>query len=107
MAKADGKRGVRGGGKWVKAGKGGGVNLGGGGGWEGRGRFFFPATKAVRGNNEHGEWWVSREALSRVSVRTGHTRSGKEGNGQMMELSKLDEGGGEGGNHGGDGNMTG
>lgn len=52
---------------------------GGGGG-------LVASTKAVRGNNEHGEWCVSREALSRVSVRTGYTRSRKEGNGQMMEL---------------------
>lgn len=29
---------------------------------------FLPTTKAVRGNNKHGEWCVSREALSRVSV---------------------------------------
>lgn len=82
MAKADGKKGgMRG--KWVKAGReeGGGSDLGDEGGGQGRGRFFSPATKAVRGNNEHGEWCVSREALSRVSVRTGHTRSGKEGNG--------------------------
>lgn len=35
---------------------------------------FLPTTKAVRGNNKHGEWCVSREALSRVSVRTGAER---------------------------------
>lgn len=37
----------------------------------GRGHFLFffslCATKAVRANNERGEWCVSREALSRVS----------------------------------------
>lgn len=93
MAKADGKKGGRRG-KWVKAGKRGGRRGGfGRQGGQGRGRFFSPATKAVRGNNEHGEWCVSREALSRVSVRTGHTRSGKEGNGQMMELRNQTRGG--------------
>ena len=39
---------------------------------------FLPTTKAVRGNNKHGEWCVSREALSRVSVRTGQGRGHKE-----------------------------
>ena len=48
---------------------------------EGRGgerSLFLPATKAVRGNNKHGEWCVSREALSRVSVRTGRGRGHKK-----------------------------
>lgn len=39
---------------------------------------FLPTTKAVRGNNKHGEWCVSREALSRVSVRTGQGRGHKK-----------------------------
>lgn len=53
------------------------VNLGDGGRREegrrggGERSLFLPTTKAVRGNNKHGEWCVSREALSRVSVRTG------------------------------------
>lgn len=36
--------------------------------WWGGIAFFLPATKAVRGHNEHGEWCVSREALSHVTV---------------------------------------
>lgn len=50
------------------------VNLGDGGRKEeggGERSLFLPTTKAVSGNNKRGEWCVSREALSRVSVRTG------------------------------------
>lgn len=65
---------------WTRDGKGkagGGVGVVGEfGRWRGIKRrrersLFLPTTKAVRGNNKHGEWCVSREALSRVSVRTG------------------------------------
>lgn len=53
---------------------------------------FLPTTKAVRGNNKHGEWCVSREALSRVSVRTGQregiTKREKERTGKKKEKDK-------------------
>lgn len=43
--------------------------------WGGEGggerSLFLSPTKAVSRNNKCGEWYVSREALSRVSVRTG------------------------------------
>lgn len=39
---------------------------------------FLLTTKAVRANNEHGEWCVSREALSRVRVRTGQGEGRRE-----------------------------
>ena len=67
--------GRRGGGGGSVGGRGGG---GGGGGRGGERSLFLPATKAVRGNNKHGEWCVSREALSRVSVRTGRGRGHKK-----------------------------
>lgn len=64
------------------------VNLGDGGGEGGERSLFLPATKAVRGHNEHGEWCVSREALSRVSVRTRRKREreGIKRERQMVEI---------------------
>lgn len=67
------------------------MNFGDGGTREAEERLLFlPTTKAVKGNNKHGEWCVSREALSRVSVQTGKSegirKRGKENGGrQMME----------------------
>ena len=40
---------------------------------------FLLTTTAVSGNNKHGEWCVFREALSRVSVRTGQRVGIQEG----------------------------
>lgn len=63
MAKGE-EGGVKAGKRWGE--REAGVNLGVGG--RERSLFFsLCATKAVRANNEHGEWCVSREALSRVS----------------------------------------
>lgn len=51
---------------------------------------FLPATKAVRGNNKHGEWCVSWEALSRVSVRTGQREGGREEGNKKRETNDGD-----------------
>lgn len=77
---------------WRRAGRRGGAGVGEFKRWRERGggekSLFLPTTKAVRGNNKHGEWCVSREALSRVSVWTGQ----REGIRKREIERKMEEG---------------